>query len=63
MIGMVDKELEQIKKIDKQIEDGLDVAGLKRVRNRLYKFKDDEISIEAWKLKKIVLSCINEMLA
>jgi hypothetical protein len=59
---MIDKELEAIKKIDKQIEDGLDVAGLKRARNRLYKFKDGEISIEAWTLKHIILGCIKEML-
>ena len=60
---MIDTELEQIKKIDKQIEDGLDVAGLKRARNRLYKFKDGEISIEAWTLEHIILGCIKEMLA
>lgn len=59
----MDKELEAIKKIDKQIENGLDVKGLKSARNKLYKFKDGDISIEAWKLKTIVLSCINEMLA
>jgi len=59
----VDKELEAIKKIDNQIENGLDVKGLKRARNRLYKFKDGEISIEAWKLKHIILGCIKEMLA
>lgn len=59
----MDKELEAIKKIDKQIENGLDVKGLKSARNKLYKFKDVEISIEAWELKTIVLSCINEMLA
>ena len=60
---MIDKELEQIKKIDKQIEDGLDVEGLKKVRKKLYRFKDGEISIEAWTLKHIILGCIKEMLA
>lgn len=59
----MNKELEAIKKIDNQIENGLDVKGLKRVRNRLYKFKDGEISIEAWTLKHIILGCIKEMLA
>ena len=59
----MDQELEAIKKIDKQIEEGLDVAGLKRARNRLYKFKDGEISIESWTLKHIILGCIKEMLA
>lgn len=60
---MEDKELEAIKKIDKQIEDGLDVAGLKRARNRLYRFKDANISVEAYIEKRYILECINEMLA
>lgn len=58
----VDEELEEIKKIDKEIADGLDVNGLKRVRNKLYKFKDADISVEAYIEKHYILKCINEML-
>ena len=59
----MDKELEAIKKIDNQIENGLDVEGLKKARKKLYRFKDSEISTEAWTLKRIILGCIKEMLA
>ena len=58
----MDKELEKIKQIDKEIEDGLDVEGLKKARKKLYRFKDSEISTEAWTLKRIILGCIKEML-
>lgn len=59
---MKDLALMNIRKIDRQIEEGVDNEELKKLRKKLYKYKDSEISLEAFRLKHLLLTCIQEML-
>ena len=59
---MKDLALMNIRKIDRQIEEGVDNEGLKKLRKKLYTYKDKELSFEALHLKHVLLLCIKEML-
>lgn len=48
--------------IDKQIEDGLDVKGLKKARRRLYRLDEYELSTDESLRKRLLLNCISEFL-
>lgn len=39
---------EVMDEIDRQIEDGLDIEGLKKAKRRLYRLDDDKLSADEW---------------
>ena len=58
----MNKQLEKLEAIDKQIEGGLDTKDLLKARQKLYKIKDYELTNEEWTLKVALLNCIAEYL-
>lgn len=59
---MTKQPIDYLKEYDKQIEDGLDVPELKKIRNRIYRFKDHLITNEEYVLKHTLLQCIKELI-
>lgn len=57
-----DKELLKLQAIDEQIQAGLDKDELKKIRRKLYRIKNEELSIDELFLKQLLLECIKEML-
>lgn len=54
--------IEYLNEYDKKIEQGIDVEELKRVRRKIYRFKDYEITNEEFILKHTLLNCIKELI-
>lgn len=59
---MIKQPIEYLKEYEKQIKDGLDVPELKKIRNKIYRFKDCLITNEEYILKHTLLLCIKEIL-
>ena len=53
---------EVMDEVDNLIEQGLDIEGLKKVRRRLYRLDNDELSIEEHYRKYLILECIKEFI-
>ena len=53
---------EVMDEVDKLIEEGLDIEGLKKARRRLYRLDDDELSIDEWCRKWKTIRCIQEFI-
>lgn len=56
--------IEYLKEYDRQIaEDGLSIEELKKLRRKIYRFKDYLLSDEEFYLKHTMLICIKEIIA
>ena len=52
--------IDYLKEYDRQIaEDGLDIPELKKLRNKIYRFKDYNLTNEEYVLKHTLLTYIN----
>lgn len=61
---MAKTDLEKLKEIEyKIVEEGLDVEGLKKIRSKLYRFDDYDLTNEEWLIKHSLLNHIKELLA
>lgn len=47
--------------INRDIVFGLDKEGLLKARKKLYRMKNDCLSITEWLLKQMLIKCINEL--
>ena len=47
--------------INRDIVFGLDKEGLLKARNKLYRMKNDCLSINEWLFKRTLIKCINEL--
>lgn len=55
---------EKLKQIEyKIVEEGLDVEGLKKIRRKLYRFKDDDLHLKEYEIKHNLLDHITVLLA
>ena len=48
--------------VNSQIEEGLDIDGLKKARRRLYRLDEDELDTDESLRKRLLLNCISEFL-
>ena len=56
--------IEYLKEYDRQIaEDGLSIEELKKLRRKIYRFKDYNLTNEEFYLKHTMLICIKEIIA
>ena len=56
--------IDYLKEYDRQIaEDGLSIEELKKLRRKIYRFKDYNLTNEEFYLKHTMLICIKEIIA
>ena len=48
--------------VNSQIEEGLNIDGLKKARCRLYRLDEDELNADESLRKRLLLNCISEFL-
>ena len=54
--------IDYLKEYDRQIaEDGLSIEELKKLRRKIYRFKDYDLTYEEYCLKHTMLICIKEI--
>lgn len=59
---MPKKPIEYLNEYDKKIANGLDIYELKKLRNKIYRFKDYLLTNEEFVLKHTLLQCIKELI-